>query len=156
MYMNDDEYFDEFEEEFEEGWRMEHCREGDGGKPIGVRNKELGARGESAAARYLRLCGYEILERNWECPAGEADIIARDGDTLVFVEVKTRTSFKKGFPSEAVGPKKRARYEKIAIWYLREYDEVDIHVRFDVIAIVVIAEDRGLIKHYVDAFGVVR
>ena len=119
----------------------------------GVRNKELGRRGEVAAAHYLEHFGYEILERNWECPAGEADIIARDMDTLVFVEVKTRTNIDKGFPSEAVDEKKRSRYEKIAMWYLRDYEFVDIPVRFDVVALMVVAEDRAMIRHYVNAYS---
>ena len=119
----------------------------------GQANRKLGKRGEDAAARYLRFMGYEILERNWECPFGEADIIARHGDTLVFVEVKTRKSIRKGFPAEAVTPKKRARYERIAACYLRTYGSLDIPVRFDVIALLVVGPDRAMIKHYVNAFG---
>ena len=115
-------------------------------------NKVLGRRGEEAAARYLELKGYEILERNWACPMGEADIIARDGCTVVLVEVKTRTSIDKGLPSEAVSPQKRARYEKIACWYLSDYEYVDVPVRFDVIALLVSAPDRALMRHYVNAF----
>lgn len=117
------------------------------------RNREIGKRGEDAAARYLEMLGYEILERNWTCPAGEADIIARDGCTLVFIEVKTRTSLRKGLPSEAVTPKKRSRYERIAGWYLRNACEyVDIPVRFDVIALLVSGRDRALVRHYRHAF----
>ena len=116
-------------------------------------NKDLGRRGESAAARYLEMRGYEVIDRNWTCPAGEADIVALDGCTLVFVEVKTRSSFEKGFPSEAVTPEKRARYEKIACWYLRDSDYVDSPVRFDIIALVVVASDRAIVRHYRDAFN---
>ena len=122
-------------------------------KKRGVRNKELGRRGEAAAARYLERFGYEILDMNWECPAGEADIVARDCDALVFVEVKTRTNIEKGFPVEAVDAEKRARYEKIAMWYLRDYEFVDVPVRFDIVALMVVAEDRALIRHYVNAFS---
>lgn len=118
----------------------------------GQANRKLGKRGEDAAARYLRFMGYQILERNWECPFGEADIIARDGETLVFIEVKTRKSIRKGFPAEAVTPKKRARYERIAACYLRTYGSLDIPMRFDVIALLVVGPDRAMIKHYVDAF----
>ena len=118
-------------------------------------NLALGKRGEDTAARYLRHCRhYEILERNWSCPFGEADIIAKDGCTLVFVEVKTRRSIHKGFPEEAVTSKKRARYEKIAAWFIRDYDEVDIPVRFDVVALMVVSDDRAFLRHYVNAFGV--
>lgn len=123
------------------------------GKAEQSHNKEMGKRGESAAARYLELRGYDVVDRNWTCPAGEADIVAFDGCTLVFVEVKTRASLEKGFPSEAVTPEKRARYEKIACWYLRENDYVDIPVRFDIIAMVVVARDRAVVRHYRDAFN---
>lgn len=119
-------------------------------------NVELGRRGEEAAARYLDRAGLEVLERNWTCPAGEADIIARDGCTVVFIEVKTRTGIDKGFPAEAVTPEKRARYEKIAAWYLSKYEYVDVPVRFDVIALIVLSEDRAFMKHYVNAFCVER
>ena len=122
-------------------------------KSIGVKNKELGRRGEAAAARYLEHLGYEVLDMNWQCPAGEADIVARDADSIVFCEVKTRSSIEKGFPSEAVNEEKRARYEKIALWYLRDCSLTDMRVRFDVIALVAVADDRALIKHYVNAFS---
>ena len=118
-----------------------------------MHNKELGMKGEAAAARYLEHVGYEIVERNWRCPAGEADIVAFDGDMLVFCEVKTRTNIAKGFPSEAVTAEKRARYEKIAAWYLCDYGEVNIPIRFDVIALLVLKDDRAMVKHYVNAFG---
>ena len=118
-----------------------------------TRNKELGRRGEAAAARYLERFGYEILEMNWGCPAGEVDIVARADDALVFVEVKTRTSIKKGFPVETVDAEKRARFEKIAMWYLRDYEFVDIPVRFDIVSLMVVAEDRALIRHYVNALS---
>ena len=70
-----------------------------------MHNKRLGRLGEDVAARYLVSRGYEIIARNWTCQAGEADIIARDDDILVFAEVKTRSSTEKGFPSEAVDSK---------------------------------------------------
>lgn len=117
------------------------------------RAKELGMRGERAAARFLEHIGYEIIERNWTCPAGEADIIARDGKTVVFCEVKTRTNLEKGLPAEAVDAEKRNRYERIAGWFLRDYEEVDVPIRFDVLGLLVIRNDRALIRHYINAFG---
>ncbi len=116
-------------------------------------NKELGRRGEAAACRYLEFRGYEIVERNWVCAAGEADIIAWDEECLTFVEVKTRSNLEKGFPCESVTPKKRARYEKIAGWYLKEHKIYDAPVRFDIVDLLVVAEDRALIRHLVNAFG---
>lgn len=119
----------------------------------GLSNHDLGMRGEEAAVRYLKHREYEILERNWTCPAGEADIIARLGDTVVFCEVKTRTDLSKGLPAEAVDAEKRNRYERIAGWYLRAYDQTDVPVRFDVIGILVLRSDRALLRHYINAFG---
>ena len=118
----------------------------------GTRNRDLGRKGEDAAERYLVHRGYEILERNWTCFAGEADIIAKDERCLVFVEVKTRRNTDKGFPSEAVDAKKRERYEKIALAYASDYPEADMQVRFDVISIVVIGKDKAMIRHHLNAF----
>ena len=112
---------------------------------------DLGKRGEEAACRYLQCHGYEILERNWKCPAGEADIIATDYQNLVFVEVKTRSGVEKGLPEESVTPKKRKRYEGIACYYMKESPVMDIRVRFDVIGITVNG-DRAMMRHHIDAF----
>lgn len=122
-------------------------------KKRGEANAELGKRGEDAAVRFLYRHGYEILERNWTCDAGEADIIARDGDCIVFVEVKTRTSFEKGFPSEAVNARKRQKYEKIAALFLSRHDVVDVAVRFDVVSLLVVGEDRAMLRHHINAFA---
>ena len=119
-----------------------------------MHNKDLGRKGEEAAARYLVRRGYDIVERNWTCIAGEADIIAFDGDTIVFVEVKTRTSAANGLPGEAVTKEKRARYEKIACLYLEHSEVTDVPVRFDVVALTLIGPDRAFIRHHIDAFGV--
>ncbi|MEF9925371.1 MAG: YraN family protein [Raoultibacter sp.] len=120
-----------------------------------MHNKTLGARGEHAAGLFLERRGYEIIERNWVCPGGEADIIARDDDDcLVFIEVKTRSDAEKGFPSEAVTAAKRARYEKIATYYLAQHPLEDVFVRFDVVSIVVVAPERAFIRHHINAFGV--
>lgn len=73
---------------------------------------------------------------------------------MVFVEVKTRSSVKTGLPEDAVGPKKRKKYECIAAMYLQDHDFVDMSVRFDVVAILVISNDRALIRHHVNAFGI--
>ena len=118
----------------------------------GKRNKALGRRGEDAAAQYLVKRGYEILERNWTCFAGEADIIARDGDVLVFIEVKTRSDERMGFPSEAVTKEKRQRYEKIACTYVADHEFTDMLMRFDVLGMLVIDEERFIVRHHINAF----
>ena len=85
--------------------------------------------------------------------AGEADIIARDGDSVVFVEVKTRSSCDCGMPAEAVDEAKRDRYERIAALFLQGFDVVDVPVRFDIVSIVAISPDRAMIRHHINAFS---
>lgn len=114
---------------------------------------ELGKRGEEAATCFLERREYEILDRNWKCIAGEADIVALQDDTLCFIEVKTRKDAQKGFPSETVDTRKRSRYERIAACYLKDHDYADVRVRFDIIAILVLGEDRAFLRHHLNAFG---
>jgi putative endonuclease len=115
--------------------------------------KELGVRGEDFAVKYLEREGYEVIERNWRCKPREADIIANDGCTLVFCEVKTRRSLEKGFPEESVTKAKRRRYETIAAYYLSEHDLPSMRVRFDVISIIVTGERQAFLKHHRDFFA---
>lgn len=116
-------------------------------------NKDLGRRGERAAARFLEARGFKILERNWTCDAGEADIIANHEGDLVFVEVKTRSNLEHGLPDEAVDAAKRSRYERIAAYYLRYCDTVDMPVRFDVVSLLVVGGERALVRHHINAFA---
>lgn len=132
--------------------RKSSGKQGKGKKAKGKRNKELGRRGEDAAVDYLERNGYAVLERNWTCCAGEADIVALDGDALVFIEVKTRRGAEKGFPAEAVNGKKREKYERIALSYVRDHYVGDVPVRFDVVSVVVVAPHRAMIRHHVGAF----
>lgn len=112
-------------------------------------NKDLGARGEEAACAFLLRRGFDILERNWVCAAGEADIIALEEDTLHFIEVKTRMSDARGFPAEAVDRAKRERYERIAELYLRALEDGDdVCVTFDVISILVTGEHRAFLRFH--------
>jgi putative endonuclease len=97
--------------------------------------KSKGDRGEESAAEFLRGQGYRILERNYRCPLGEMDIIAREGKTIVFVEVKTRSSDRFGPPQAAIGPQKQRRMTAIALWYLKEKGWMDGPARFDVAAV---------------------
>ena len=130
-----------------------NCHDEVDDQALELSNKELGTRGERAATHFLERKGFEILETNWSCFAGEADIIALDGSTLCFVEVKTRTGVQKGFPAEAVDAKKRARYEKIAACYLQHYEKTDICVRFDVISILVLSKNRAFLRLHTNAFS---
>lgn len=95
----------------------------------------LGQRGEDLAATYLHERGLTVIERNWRCRDGEIDIVARDGDCLVFVEVKTRSSQGFGPPEEAVTWRKAQRLRRLASHWLREHDASARLVRIDVIAI---------------------
>lgn len=141
----------------EEGKDAKECEKGKGAKEAkdaaSYSPHELGKRGEEAAACFLQRREYEILDRNWKCIAGEADIVAFQDDTLCFIEVKTRKDAQKGFPSEAVDTRKRSRYERIAACYLKDHDYADVRVRFDIIAILVLGEDRAFLRHHLNAFG---
>jgi putative endonuclease len=95
-----------------------------------------GARGEKLASRFLRSRGYKILYRNFKVRGGgEIDIVCRDADTLVFVEVKTRRGVEFGRPIEAVGREKQMRVSKGALAWLRLLDNPDIVFRFDVVEV---------------------
>ena len=116
--------------------------------------RELGQKGEEAACELLKRRGFVILERNWKCSFGEADIIGIHGGCLVFVEVKTRAGLTCGLPEDSVTPKKRAKYERIAACYLaRHEDNPEMPVRFDGVGIQVLANGRALARHTVNAFG---
>lgn len=98
--------------------------------------RKFGNWGEDAAAEYLQDKGYAIVERNFTCTYGEIDIIARNEEGLVFVEVKSRRSLKFGRPSMAVTKIKQAKIRKSAFCYLRERKTYYRHIRFDVIEVV--------------------
>lgn len=114
---------------------------------------ELGRRGEDAAAAYLERCGLTLLERNWRCKAGEIDIVAVDGDTLVLIEVKTRKGIRRGTPEDAVTPSKQRRIARLAAAYLASAGDAECAVRFDVITLLVLAPDRALLRHHRAAFA---
>ena len=96
----------------------------------------MGARGEKAAAKYLSRHGYKILLRNFRSGKAEVDIVARNKDWLVFVEVKTRETEEFGAPSEAVDHEKQRNLSKAALDYLRLLGNPRIHFRFDVVEVV--------------------
>ncbi len=98
-------------------------------------SKLLGSLGENIAFSYLRQRGYQVLLRNFENPLGEIDLIAREGEFLVFIEVKTRSSRWMGEPSEAITHQKRRQLVRVAQSYLKRYALTDIPCRFDVVSI---------------------
>jgi putative endonuclease len=100
------------------------------------RREGLGAWGEAVAAQALEARGYEIIERNWRCQLGELDLVARDGETWVFVEVKARRNEVHGTPEESVTPSKRNRLLILGEAYVSEHALGDVAWRVDVVAIV--------------------
>ncbi len=123
-------------------------------------NKDFGKRGELEAARLLKKDGYKIIEMNYRSRFGEVDIVARDGDVLVFVEVKTRSSLDFGSPKEAVGEKKKGHIIQSAQDFLVRFDALGVpEVRFDVVSLVLDKDAEGegfeseIIKGAFDAEG---
>jgi putative endonuclease len=113
----------------------------------------LGDRGERAAARHLRRQGMRVLVRGYRTARGEVDLIARDGPTLVFVEVKSR---RRGTPAEAVTPEKQRRLTLAALHFLRRHGLLEQRSRFDVVAIVWPDDRRAPdIEHIRNAFEAV-
>ncbi len=113
-----------------------------------MNKRGVGKAYEDQAVRFLETAGYTILERNYSCKFGEIDIIALDGSTLIFVEVKYRRTHASGFPEEAVGRTKQRKISLSADYFCLERGVRDNQeCRFDVIAI-----DGGEIRHYPNAF----
>jgi putative endonuclease len=116
--------------------------------------KSLGDRGEDAAAKFLKRQGYYILVRSLDSPLGELDIVAVDGRTVVFVEVKTRRSDDAGRPEEAIDQRKEQRMTQAALGYLKSNRLLNYSSRFDVISITWPADARTpTIEHYKNAFS---
>jgi putative endonuclease len=114
---------------------------------------ELGQRGERIAARYLTDHGLRLLDRNWRCREGELDIVARDGDAIVFCEVKTRRGTGFGHPVEAVTPAKQRRLRLLAQRWLQAHDEHAPDLRFDVVGVLVPPTGPAVVTHLPGAFA---
>jgi putative endonuclease len=113
-----------------------------------------GVRGEKLACRYLRGNGYKILFRNFRGRSGgEIDVVCRDNDTLVFVEVKTRAREDFGRPVEAVDRQKRKRISRGALAWLRMLDNPDILFRFDVVEVIVADGAKPRVEVIKNAFS---
>lgn len=116
-----------------------------------VSNTELGRIGEEMAVAFLRKSGFEILESNWRYQHLELDIIAQDGENLVFVEVKTRRTAYFGPPEDAVSPQKISRLINAAEAYIFEKDYQG-DSRFDVVSIILPPGKKAEIEYFRDAF----
>ena len=110
----------------------------------------VGAKAERAACRYLKRKGFRLLERNYRSGRHEIDLVMRDGDTVVFVEVKARSSADYGTPGEFVTPRKQRFLYLAAQTYLKQNRLIDEPARFDVIEVYLPNQD---IVHIADAFG---
>ncbi len=118
-------------------------------------NLYLGKAGEDKAAVFLTANGYKILKRNYKTKLGEIDIIARDRETICFVEVKSRTSERFGLPQEAISKSKQRQIAKVALMFLKENNLLDSFTRFDAVS-VLFGPDKPkleLIKNAFDLTG---
>ena len=118
---------------------------------MGQNNRSIGSIYEKMAGTYLEKQGYQILEYNMFCRAGEVDIVAREGDYLVFVEVKYRANTACGDPLEAVSVMKQRTISKCALSYLKKHRMWDVPVRFDVVGI--LGEEINLIRNAFEFCG---
>ena len=116
-----------------------------------AQHNDLGTEGENAAVAFLQENGYEILERNWRFQKAEIDIIAQKDKILAIVEVKTRSSLDFGLPQDFVKPKKIQLLVKAVNEYVIQND-IDLNVRFDIIAIHKENTQKFAIDHIEDAF----
>lgn len=116
-------------------------------KSIKQKNRVKGNIGENEAVKYLIDKGYDIIETNYRNKLGEIDIIAKDGDRIVFVEVKERATAKYGYPREAVNEYKQRKIKMVAEVYLKSKRLLDSYIRFDIIEIL-----AGNITHLESAF----
>lgn len=114
--------------------------------------KNLGREGEELATAFLRQKGYTVLEKNYKTRFGEIDIIAKDRDVFVFIEVKTRADITFGYPFEAVNPGKREKIRKVALFFMKKLKK-EVPARFDVLSIY-FERGRQQIEHIQDAFEV--
>lgn len=119
---------------------------------FGLRRLPLGIRGERIAARYLRWHGFRILDRNVRLGDFEIDIIAREGDTIAFVEVKTRQGDEVTQPQDSVGPTKQRHIRKAAHRYIAGQTEAGWYYRYDVVAVIVPEHGKAQVTLYRNAF----
>jgi len=122
----------------------------------GLSRKQLGRLGERLGARFLRRRGYRIVARNYTCPAGEIDLVALDGPSIVFVEVKSLRGDAAANPEDAVNFHKRRQITAVARTYLLQTGAQNHACRFDVIAVVLKEGCQPEIEHFIDAFGPTR
>jgi len=100
-----------------------------------MKRRDTGILGEKLAGEFLEKRGYRIVETNYRCPEGEIDIVAMHEDTLVFIEVRTKTSLSFGSPEESITPLKMSRLTTVAVQYCQTHDNVPASQRIDFVAV---------------------
>lgn len=100
-----------------------------------MKRRQVGLAGEKEARNYLESKGYEIIETNYRCPLGEIDIIAREQETIVFIEVRTRTGLAFGGPEESINSKKAHQMRRLAQYYLKTISVNERPCRIDLVAV---------------------
>jgi putative endonuclease len=127
--------------------RSKDERKDDGQSNAVTRRQAVGRHGEDVAARHVTALGWTVLDRNWRGTRGELDIVARDGDEVVAIEVKTRTTTACGHPALAVGPAKLGRIGRLAGQWLSEHAVQARSVRIDVIAVLLPRTGAARVEH---------
>ena len=118
-----------------------------------MKRRKTGVLGERLAAEMLVDKGYVIVETNFRCPEGEIDIVARDGDCLVFIEVRAKRSRRFGTPEESITPRKKERIRTAAARYQEQHDDLPESWRIDVVAVEMAGNRLSRIDHIISAIG---
>ena len=114
---------------------------------------EINGRGIEVAAHYLSNVGAEVIEREWKCESGVADLIAKEDEDIAFIQVNTRESLSNGLPEDGITKTARARFEKTALAYLASHNLPSCRVRFDVISIAFMGQ-QAFLRHHRDALAI--
>ncbi|WP_127497229.1 YraN family protein [Actinoplanes solisilvae] len=117
-----------------------------------TQRRAVGAYGEHVAAQHLQQQGLVVLDRNWRCADGEVDLVLRDGDDIVFCEVKTRRSGLFGPPAAAVTHQKVRKLRQLALRWLAETEVRPREIRFDVVEVLMPSRGAGQVTHIRSAF----
>ena len=112
----------------------------------------IGRYGEQVATSHLEQAGYTVLDRNWRCAEGEIDLVARDGEVLVFCEVKTRSGVAFGDPAEAVIAAKAERLRRLALRWMAARGVLGRELRFDVVSVLRQPRGAARVRHLRGAF----
>lgn len=117
-----------------------------------VSRGDIGTRGEYAAVQYLKHKGYRILDRNVRAGRNEIDIVCQEKDTIIFVEVRTRTRQDDFTPEDSIGPTKQRHVRKAVLYYMNRHFDLEMYYRIDVVAVTFAPDGKTQIKHIEDAF----